>query len=101
MAVKRVGIKEFKDKATQLLAGGEPFVIERHGKPIGFYTPVRVSDPVTLRETQNAFNEKMDEVAQKLGLSVEALEDELFGNTTPQVVPVEERTPTSAPAGQP
>lgn len=86
MAVKRVGIKEFKDKATQLLAGGEPFVIERHGKPVGFYTPVEVADPAKVQEAQNAFNAQMEELARKLGLSVETLEDKLFGPNAP--VPV-------------
>ncbi len=100
MAVKRVGIKEFKDRATQLLAGGEPFVIERHGKPIGFYTPVAVADSAKVREAQNAFNEKMQDLARRLGLSIESLEDELFG-TASQAATTEEGAPASAPAGRP
>ncbi|WP_102126386.1 hypothetical protein [Deinococcus planocerae] len=98
MAVKRVGIKEFKDRATQLLASGEPLVVERHGKTIGYYTPIKAPDPVALREAQNAFNEKMEEVARKLGISVEALEDELFG-APPQEV-AEENTNASLSAGR-
>lgn len=100
MAVKRVGIKEFKDKATQLLAGGEPFVIERHGKPIGFYTPVAVADSAKVREAQSAFNAKMEDLAHRLGLSVEALEDELFGATS-QTATVQEDAPASAAVGRP
>ncbi|GBF07464.1 hypothetical protein DAERI_140125 [Deinococcus aerius] len=98
MAVKRVGIKEFKDKATQLLAGGEPFVIERHGKPIGFYTPVAVANSARIREAQSAFNEKMEDLARRLGLSVEALEDELFGATSQTTA--QEDAPASAAVGR-
>lgn len=88
--MRRVGIREFKDKATQLLASGEPLAVERHGKTIGFYTPLKAPDPAALREAQNAFNEKMEEVARKLGLSVEALEDELFGEAASLATTAEE-----------
>lgn len=84
---RRVGIKEFKDKATQLLAADEPFVVERHGKPVGFYTPIAVATPIQVREAQDAFNAQMEHLAGKLGLSVEALEDELFGPSSEQTAP--------------
>ncbi len=38
--MKRVGVREFRDHATKYLAGDETIVVERHGKPIGMYTPV-------------------------------------------------------------
>ncbi|CAM3749329.1 hypothetical protein [Deinococcus frigens] len=87
---RRVGIKEFKDRATQLLAADEPFVVERHGKPVGFYTPIVAANAAQLREAQDIFNTQMEELAAKLGLSVEALEDELFGPDS-----------AAAPAGRP
>lgn len=80
MAVKRVGIKEFKDRATQLLAGGEPMVIERHGKPIGFYTPIKRPDPERVREAAARLDARMEELAKRLGVSVEELEDMMFSD---------------------
>ncbi|GAA5534647.1 hypothetical protein [Deinococcus aluminii] len=78
MAVKRVGIKEFKDKATQLLASGEPLVVERHGKPVGFYTPIVRKDPEQRREAVERLNAAMERVAQEAGLTVEELENILL-----------------------
>lgn len=75
MAVKRVGIKEFKDKATQLLAGGEPLVIERHGKPIGFYTPIKRPDPEKVRKAVERLDATMERAARQAGMTVEELED--------------------------
>jgi len=37
--VKRVGIRDFRDHATQYLAGDEVLAIERYGQPIGFFIP--------------------------------------------------------------
>jgi hypothetical protein len=38
--LRQVGVREFRDRASQFLAGGEVLAIERHGKTIGFYIPV-------------------------------------------------------------
>jgi hypothetical protein len=38
--MKHVGVREFRDHATQFLAGDEVLAIERHGVPIGYYWPV-------------------------------------------------------------
>ena len=37
--MKRIGVLDFRDHATQYLAGDEVFAVERHGEPIGFYIP--------------------------------------------------------------
>lgn len=42
--MRAVGVREFRDQATSLMAEGETLVIERHGKPIGFYVPVEAKD---------------------------------------------------------
>lgn len=39
-----VGVREFKDKATAMMSSGETLVIERHGRPIGFFVPVDATD---------------------------------------------------------
>lgn len=78
----RVGVKEFRDKATQLLAQDAPFAVERHGKVIGFYTPLAVSPEKKARMDQaiTHMNETMSRVADDLGLSLDELEDLLVGD---------------------
>jgi len=49
--MKSVGIREFRDKASQYLASKEAIAIKRHGKITGFYIPVSESDE---REIQAA-----------------------------------------------
>jgi antitoxin (DNA-binding transcriptional repressor) of toxin-antitoxin stability system len=42
--VRAIGVREFRDKASSILAGGETLVIERHGEPIGFFVPITAKD---------------------------------------------------------
>lgn len=60
----RIGIHEFKEKATALLSSGETLVIEWHGKTIGFYIPVEAKDRSTglaaLEDLENTVNSILD-----------------------------------------
>jgi hypothetical protein len=38
--MKRVGVREFRDRATGYFKEAEPIAVERHGRLIGFYIPV-------------------------------------------------------------
>ena len=78
--MRRVGIREFKDKATQLLASEEPLVVERHGKVIGFYTPLKRPDQEKVNEAAARFDATMEGIARRLGISVEELEDMMFSD---------------------
>ncbi len=60
--MKRVGVREFRDHATQYLASGEVLAVERHGRAIGFYIPV---SPAPEEERQRAVTQ--------LGIAVERL----------------------------
>ena len=62
--MRAVGVREFRDRATSLMGKGEPLVIERHGKPIGFFVPVTAKDRKAGRK-----------VLGRLGAAVEALLD--------------------------
>ncbi len=42
--VRSIGIREFRDQATQLMASGETLIVERHGEPIGFFVPIVAVD---------------------------------------------------------
>lgn len=37
--MRRIGIREFRDNATKLLAGAEGLRIERHGHLVGYFVP--------------------------------------------------------------
>lgn len=47
--MKSVGIREFRDKASQYLASKEAIAIKRHGKIAGFYIPVSESDEAEIQ----------------------------------------------------
>lgn len=78
----RVGVKEFRDQATRLLAQDAPFAVERHGKVIGLYTPLTWTPEQQARVEQAAhgLDATMAQVARDLGLSLDALEDVLVGD---------------------
>lgn len=42
--MKRVAVREFKNRATQLLRGEDVLLIQRHGKDVGVYVPWRQRD---------------------------------------------------------
>jgi antitoxin (DNA-binding transcriptional repressor) of toxin-antitoxin stability system len=42
--VRAIGVREFRDQASSILAGGETLVIERHGQPIDFFVPITAKD---------------------------------------------------------
>ena len=47
--MKRLGVREFRDRATRYLAGEEVLAVERHGKLVGFYIPARVESEEEVR----------------------------------------------------
>jgi antitoxin (DNA-binding transcriptional repressor) of toxin-antitoxin stability system len=71
--MQRVGIREFKDKATSLLSSGETLVIERHGKPIGFYIPIEAKDRAAGRAALDRLGETVKGILERTGMT----EDEL------------------------
>ena len=39
--MKHVGVRDFRDHASEYVASPEPVAIERHGHLLGFFVPVR------------------------------------------------------------
>lgn len=77
--ISRIGIKEFRDKATQLLAQDIPFAIERHGQVIGFYTPLGGQDPAEAQAARTRYAQTMNGIARRLSLSRAELDELLWG----------------------
>ncbi len=80
--MKSVGIREFRDKASQYLASKDAIAVKRHGKLVGFYLPVTQSEPEEIAQALQKLNQTvekaiaesdMDEIAlaEALDLSIE------------------------------
>lgn len=75
--MRHVGIREFKDQATSMMSSGETLVIERHGKPIGFFVPVVAKDRRHGRAALGRLGEVVESVLAETGLDEEALVREI------------------------
>lgn len=60
--MRSVGVREFRDNATKLLAAGEGLRIERHGHLVGYFVPAeRQGGPPALVELARLLREAIDE----------------------------------------
>lgn len=76
--MRHVGVREFKTQATAMLASNETLVIERRGKPIGFYLPIEAKDRRAGREALERLGGVVADVLERTGID----EDELVGEIT-------------------
>jgi len=72
--VKRVGVREFKDKATALIKQEQSLVIEKHGKPVGFYIPLAKKDKAEAKAAAERLENTITGLLQRTGLTREELE---------------------------
>jgi hypothetical protein len=80
--MKRVGVREFRDHATQYLASDEVLAIERHGQPIGFYIPTGKSRQENFQEALARLEQTVGQVLAETGMSEEEFA-RLFDVKTP------------------
>lgn len=71
--MRKVGVREFRDRATSMMGSGETLVIERHGTPIGFFVPISAKDRRAGREALGRLGDLVDEVVATIGLDEEQL----------------------------
>lgn len=71
--MRAVGVREFRDQATTMMAGGETLVIERRGEPIGFYVPIAAKDRKAGRKALGRLGAAAENLLEAAGVS----EDEL------------------------
>jgi antitoxin (DNA-binding transcriptional repressor) of toxin-antitoxin stability system len=76
-AVRAIGVREFRDQATTILAAGETLVIERHGEPIGFFVPITAKDRRAGREALGRLAELVDDIVARSGLDVDEVVREI------------------------
>lgn len=75
--MRHVGIREFRNQATTMLSAGETLVIERHGKPVGFFVPIEAKDRAAGREALGRLGQAVHAVLERTGMSEDELVDEL------------------------
>ena len=78
--MRAIGVREFRDQATSILAGGETLVIERHGEPIGFFVPITAKDRRGGRVALGRLSALLNDVTERAGLD----EDELVKEISPK-----------------
>jgi len=78
--MRAIGVREFRDQATSILAGGETLVIERHGEPIGFFVPITAKDRRGGRAALGRLSALLNDVTERAGLD----EDELVKEISPK-----------------
>ena len=59
--VRQVGVREFRNRASQLMASGDILAIERHGHTIGYFIPVKSTDAEEARLAQARFEQAVAE----------------------------------------
>ena len=78
--MRAIGVREFRDQATSILAAGETLVIERHGEPIGFFVPITAKDRRAGRKALGRLAGLVDDVVTRSGLD----EDDLVQEISPK-----------------
>ena len=76
--MRHVGVREFRDKATTLLAGDEKLVIERHGQPIGYYIPVQRRNQAEIQRRMEALEKAVNEVLRETGMTEDEMVAEIM-----------------------
>lgn len=77
--MKHVGVREFRDRATSFLRETEPIAVERHGKLIGFYIPVKPKEKpgheARLKEALERLEASVASALEESGMTEDELAD--------------------------
>ena len=71
--MKSVGIREFRDKASQYLSSREVIAVKRHGKLVGFYIPVTQSEEIEIEQALQRLNQTVEKAIAESGMDEAAL----------------------------
>lgn len=77
--MRSVGVREFRDRATQLIASGETLVVEKHGEPVGFFVPIVAKDRRAGAAALDRLGETVRGVLTKTGLTEDDFVAEFTG----------------------
>ena len=45
----KMGIKEFRERLSEVIQSGEPVIVTNHGKVLGTFSPLRPKDPARVK----------------------------------------------------
>ena len=71
--MKSVGIREFRDKASQYLSSREVVAVKRHGKLVGFYIPVTQSEEIEIEQALQRLNQTVEKAMAESGMDEDTL----------------------------
>jgi len=74
--MRRVGIRDLKNRTTQLLHEEKVLLIQRHGRDVGVYVPLGEIENIPLEVRLKLFQQVTDEIARqgrRRGISEQAL----------------------------
>lgn len=82
--MKRVGVREFRDHATQYLASDSVLAVERHGRPIGFYIPVNATVDEERQHVMTQLGKAVERLLAESGMTEDELAEALdFNHPSP------------------
>lgn len=84
--MKRVGVREFRDHATQYLAADEVLAIERHGHTVGFYIPTGASREESFATALERLEQVVERTIAETGMTEKEL-SQVFDLTEPLPAP--------------
>ncbi len=58
----RMGIKEFRERISEVTASGEAVLVTHHGKPVASYAPFRPKDPEQVRQAADEIRQWQEEM---------------------------------------
>jgi antitoxin (DNA-binding transcriptional repressor) of toxin-antitoxin stability system len=67
----KMGIKEFRERLSEVVRKGEPIVVTSHGKVLGTFAPLRPKDPEQVRRAAESIRRWQEEMKAK-GVDLEA-----------------------------
>ncbi len=71
--MKSVSIRELRDKASHYLASSEVLAVERYGKLVGLYIPVKGSEDEEVRRAIDRLGQTVEAVIAESGWNEETL----------------------------
>jgi PHD/YefM family antitoxin component YafN of YafNO toxin-antitoxin module len=76
--MKTVSMKEFREQANRVVSDAEPVIVEKHGKPVGVYLPLKSSaNKLRAYEAAQEMDRLLQEVSAKVGLTPDEYLDEI------------------------
>jgi antitoxin (DNA-binding transcriptional repressor) of toxin-antitoxin stability system len=61
----KLGIKEFRERVSELTNSGDPVVVTNHGKPVASFAPFRRKDPEAIRKAADEIANWQAEIRAK------------------------------------